>query len=1045
MFIELPGRKGLGKLESTSGPRYSVSIFRSARSTISIDCSPVELKRAYLSPQTRVYAKRGSQIHVGRVVDYHPQDNGLISYEVRFPNSKVEDFSEADLWVRPWNAPEDPAEMLAEGVTETQFLHDRRQEASSAFLKLGSAAQGLTSLMSASIDYVPHQIAAVKRVLSDPVQRYLLADEVGLGKTIEAGLIIRQHLIDDPNTRVLVATPDHLTEQWRGELAEKIRLDQFDDAIRYCTHSDLATIATTTDILVVDEAHHVVGVENGPLLQAAKCLKVLSTKTPVLLLLSATPPLGDEMRFLALLNLLDPMSHPMDDVAGFREKLEQRRDIGRLLLSLNADSPGLVLRQRSAQLLRFFPDDAIVQELAPRVIDGTRDDTIDLVSACSTLKAHVADSYRIHQRLIRSRRADAVGWEFMPRGPTTDGNLTHLRSEEDPHESTEQLLATLEDWRFAASEAFIGSNEEKEKAVDRYRSLLNAVCEGTSALRSWLHGATPIFDGENDILAALRVIAGQRGDDGLIETMVESTLRLIKVIRADVAHPRIVVFASSTEMAIHFHRAYQEASDESSVHLLIETTVQSREVLSAFKASGKVSVLITDRSGEEGLNLSFADAIVHLDLPLSAARLEQRIGRLDRFGRRKGLIRHRLMLPTEDDMSPWRAWLDLLTDGLGIFNRSISDIQFLLDDFESRAFGALFSDGPKALQALIQDIRSKIIDERKSQDEQYALDRIALGEDRVETFIQALEAAEEDESQIERSVDAWLVDTLQLKKRPYAVPDQDPFRLLATKQTLIPRMPWQSELGADDSLAYSWKRRIATRRTDVTLLRPGTPLVDVVQRFTRWDDRGTAFVTYRTDPAWRGGLWVGFKLCFVIEPAIELTDLLAPSRAELALSRRAQRYLAPRAHTIYIDINGEDVVDPKLLAILEEPYRKAGARSTAGSDINLGSRPNVLAEIIDLSIFSDICRSVRDNARTSLAGRPDIAEEIATGVRLAQADVERNRYRLLRRQSDAGQAVDSDFKFLSTIVRSISTPSIRLDAMGCFIVAPHPPSGGLRD
>jgi ATP-dependent helicase HepA len=308
-----------------------------------------------------------------------------------------------------------------------------------------------------------------------------------------------------------------------------------------------------------------------------------------------------------------------------------------------------------------------------------------------------------------------------------------------------------------------------------------------------------------------------------------------------------------------------------------------------------------------------------------------------------------------------------------------------------------------------------------------------------------LETAEEDEGQIERSADAWLVETLQLKKRPYSVPDRDPFRLSATKHTLIPRMPWQSELGADDSLAYTWKRRIATRRTDVTLLRPGTPLVDVVQRFTRWDDRGTAFVTYRTDPTWRGGLWVGFKLCFVIEPAIELTDLLAPTRAELALWRRAQRYLAPRAHTIFIDVNGENVVEPKLLAILEEPYRKTGNRDTAGGDINLGSRPNVLAEIIDLSIFSDICRRVRDNARTSLAAHPDIAEEIATGLRLAQADVERNRYRLLRRQSDGDQAADSDFEFLSRIVPSISKPSIRLDAMGCFIVAPHPPSGGFRD
>ncbi len=91
-------------------------------------------------------------------------------------------------------------------------------------LKLRGAAQGMTALVSAGIDLAPHQVAAVRRVLTDPVQRYLLADEVGLGKTIEAGLIVRQHLIDDPATRVLIAVPDHLCGQWRSELETKLRM-----------------------------------------------------------------------------------------------------------------------------------------------------------------------------------------------------------------------------------------------------------------------------------------------------------------------------------------------------------------------------------------------------------------------------------------------------------------------------------------------------------------------------------------------------------------------------------------------------------------------------------------------------------------------------------------------------------------------------------------------------------------------------------------------------------------------------------------------------
>jgi ATP-dependent helicase HepA len=75
-----------------------------------------------------------------------------------------------------------------------------------------------------------------------------------------------------------------------------------------------------------------------------------------------------------------------------------------------------------------------------------------------------------------------------------------------------------------------------------------------------------------------------------------------------------------------------------------------------FVAPNTTAILVMDRRGEEGLNLNCADAIVHLDLPLSAARLEQRIGRLDRFGRRQSIIRHRVLLPFDDADSPWTAW-----------------------------------------------------------------------------------------------------------------------------------------------------------------------------------------------------------------------------------------------------------------------------------------------------------------------------------------------------------------------------------------------------
>lgn len=1029
MLVGLPGRKGIGKLVSAADGRCTISIFHSIRRREEVEHRIDEIGRAYLSPQTRAYVLRKGRVDVGRVVDYFRNENGLVSYEIRFPNGKQEEISEIDLFVRPWNAPEDPAEILAAGGAESQFLHDRRQSAIGPLRALASASQGLTSLLSAGVDFVPHQVAAVRRVLTDPIQRYLLADEVGLGKTIEAGLIIRQHLIDDPETKVLIATPSKLCGQWRHELNKKLRLDQFGEAFECCSHEDLVSVNRSPDVLVVDEAHHLVG-HDGRMAGSAVRLRELAKNAPVLLLLSATPPLGEEANFLALLNLLDPQTHPLEDLAGFRAKLEQRRSIGRLLLSLNPDAPGIVLRQRSIELERSFPDDQIIQDLAPRIIAATHDKPAELAGLCGAMKEHIADSYRIHQRLIRSRRADAQGWEFRPRGPDVIGtvNLSHVRTESDPAEIMETLLATLEDWRFAAVESLAGDDSARTILSERYRALLMALGTDVTAFRDWLGCAEIVFNGEGEILAALRAQAENYGNGERISTMVESSRRLLKTLGEEVRNPKIVVFATSERMAEQFHAAASETL--SSVTCFLFAGPEDDNVSERFQSSLGPTIMVAEKSAEEGLNLSFANAIVHLDLPLSAGRIEQRIGRLDRYGRRQGIIRHRILLPSNDDISPWFAWYEFLAQGFSIFNRSISDVQFLLDQFEREAFETLLVEGPEALVRLASDVRTRIDEERKSQDEQYALDRIALAEEPVETFIQTLEDAEADESAIERDVDQWLIGTLQVKKRPFAWPKEDPFKLAVTNHTLIPRLPWQTGLKLDGSQPLTWKRRIAISDSDVTLLRPGTPLIDAIERFTRWDDRGTAFITYRIVNDWQDEPWIGFKLCFTIEPALEIVDLLAPSRAELAAFRRAQRYFSTTAQTVIIDVNGDDVSDPTLLTILERPYREEGRRS----DINLGSRPHLLAEIMAPETFQRICRQARDGVRQRLAHQPEIAEKIAAAARLAETDLSRRESRLRRRQSAGDAMARKDMELIETILLSIREPTVRLEAMGCFVV-----------
>ena len=84
----------------------------------------------------------------------------------------------------------------------------------------------MSALFSSIIELEPHQVEVVRRVLQDPVKRYLLADEVGLGKTIEAGVLIRQYVQDDPDHRIVVLVPAPLIAQWRGERCRRFLLSE---------------------------------------------------------------------------------------------------------------------------------------------------------------------------------------------------------------------------------------------------------------------------------------------------------------------------------------------------------------------------------------------------------------------------------------------------------------------------------------------------------------------------------------------------------------------------------------------------------------------------------------------------------------------------------------------------------------------------------------------------------------------------------------------------------------------------------------------------
>jgi len=1046
-FVVLPDASGFGRLDGFIEQESIITLFHSFVEQEQVRVPTARLVRGFLYPGTRVYPVSEDEPRtIGRVVGYCLSVDGDISYEVQFPNRRTSYFSESDLRVRCWRARGDPIEVLAAGIGESQFLHDRRYVATKHLILGQASVQGLTGLGSSGVEFVSHQVSVVRRVLSDPLLRYLLADEVGLGKTIEAGIIIRQILIDDPNRYVGVLVPRALVSQWQSELREKFYADDLLGSVEVFAHDEFNELDRIPDLLVIDEAHHMVGDDfDGA---TKESLTKLAHQVPRLLLLSATPALANPQKFLSLLNLLDPKTHKLDDLAMFESKLGQRQEFGRLLLGLLPESPGLILRRRANDAKSLFPDDPDVQDLADRLVNSIQDGSADVAILTSELGQHIADTYRINQRVIRYRRSDAEGWEFQARGPTVrEGEVpgfAHVRVDDDEDRRIPDIVNALEDWRAAAISAFAGGEYGVRLAAAlRYRELVEALGIGVEMFADVMLSASLLFPGEKEIREGVRSILESDPGPRCKLDVAEDSLRLLKGQFSGNAKPKIVAFCSATPMVEALYNRITQFDPEG-VCAITHTMDPARveRILKQFLDVPDTWLLIADRSGEEGLNLNFADAIFHFDLPLSATRIEQRIGRVDRFGRRKTVIRHRILLPYTDEGSVWLAWKSVLSLGFRVFHEPISDVQFLLDKIDREFALAMFEEGVMNSGKFVEDLREKVAIERKKQDEQYALDRIALADDSGSALIEKMDEFEENEGEFGDALESWLVGALQLKRSRVSAQPPEVFGMAWGDRTLAPRWPWESQFGLDNPTPMTWRRRIAITHPGVVLQRLGSPLLDSCQRFMRWDDRGATFLTLRVDPVWPKGSppWLVFKLCFVIEADLPETSKIFSGADDMSGLRRAQQFLPPSLHTIYLDAKGIPITDPRYLEMLEKPYWKT--QDGRKGDLNLGSRPELLAEFIDPTLLSSLCVQLREQGRRAIFQRNDVRAMLDQATKRAHADAERRKRRLLRRSHSDGIEIQDELHINQKVALAVEQAQIRLDAIGMFVISGDFGAGG---
>jgi len=614
--VLFPGREGSATLVSTKGG-------------------------ALVAQQLRVgEAVKTSNGKTASVAGEVPGARGLRRYLLRFDDGTEDEWPESEIQVPPPKP--DALTMLREGrVGDAKNFLLRRQ---ALMLDDERRCDALGALFASRVMVKPHQVGVVQRVLSAPRPRFILADEVGLGKTIEAGMIFSALRLAGLVRRVLVVAPSHLTVQWLVELSHKFnQLFTFLDADRYALslneepgrspwmrfnqvitslellsrgeeHREQATASQAYwDLVIIDEAHH---------LKAEKAFKVAQTLAGNcwgLLLLTATPMQLDPEEYHRLLTLIEPETAP--SLADFEARLGRQEE-------LSAAVRGLREGRRSAEAVRGlaqrFPNDENLRRIQDR----------------DALLAYLAETYSLSDALIRNRRVIVGG--FSER-------RLHRRKFEVPPEELSARAKALE---------WVGAHPYLRGAA--LSSLIRRLESSPAALNEALS--------DSGIKLAVR------------DSKFLAFLGTLQEIWRQEPAAKILVFTearATLEMAVDELR--KEGIEALSYHGDLPLIDRDRQV-ARFRDPDGPRLLVCTEVGGEGRNFQFAHHLVNYDLPWSPAAVEQRIGRLDRIGQT-----HPVEIHVFEPQGTFSAELaDLFADAVGVFGETIGGLDAVLEEVEPR-------------------------------------------------------------------------------------------------------------------------------------------------------------------------------------------------------------------------------------------------------------------------------------------------------------------------------------------------------------------------
>ena len=709
-----------------------------------------------------------------------------------------------------------------------------------------NAIYGFDVLAGCRAFLLPHQVSTVARCFESRPIRYMLADEVGLGKTVEACSILKILRSERSDFRALIIAPGALVSQWKNELHYKFDISAAlsSPLAEVCIlplekiNSAARVLFLPWDLVIVDETHRLL--KNNSWYETVLSL---SRRTSHLLLLSATPIQDRNEEYRRLLSLLQPEQYsemPADRFAWLVKKQKRiqklvNQQLGRLD---RYEEYKEIIHDDLCDIAEILTDPAF-SKMIERINMESEDAGLAQVKSAV---AYVCEYYRLERRVIRNRR-QAISGEMASR-TLSEVSYKPLTNNETYNESG-AIQATL---------AFLSAN-----GVDDEKYVQTVAIPLLSALFSspWAF---------SEILEELRIddsILRSTADEWLVQAKNEHALvnmaldedpemikgRLLRAVdyieqETDVlssSEYKIVVFSAYTATLREFMKVLSGRMQPQGIQVVAFSADMDREDLDdsvyEFQNNPNCRVIVCDETGGEGRNFQNAEKVIHLDLPWNANALEQRIGRLDRLGREADRDVNSVVFFTEETVEEqlFHVW----RDGMKLFEQSLSGLEIITGELNNLIVEALSEDYYNGLTNAFDDILDEAEEMRESVEDEQLFDIGATlyrpMADGIDSVLEQYSA--HDDSLFAKAMLGWGGQAGLESERPTADGliefREDRFSVNAAKQSLFVPPDWSkysysSIMLREGKLLGSFDRKMSALREDILFFAPGDAVYDSI-------------------------------------------------------------------------------------------------------------------------------------------------------------------------------------------------------------------------